>query len=429
MSSSRQNRLKIRRWIAARFPIIRRYWRLFKWRVIWPIRRMLTRAKSSISGLHVDPYQIYWMSPHAITYAIYRQIEGVPHTALVSGVIKGGTWDKNSLRVKDLEIIRSAKDRFVNGMEWEDTQYYRSHLEDISRGEQWRRCINKEDFDEYFLRFDRLYEQIRRNGYRSQSKILDPEFGYTAAPENEIAVHIDRDGHIIFCNGAHRLAIALALGIENIPVRVCIRHAKWKAFCNEILIYAEKNGGRVYQPLTHPDLQNIPSAHGEKRFEIISNHLPLNKGDLLDIGAHWGYFCHLFEELGFDCYAVESGSQNVYFLEKLRLAQDKNFKVIPQSIFTYREKTQFDVVLALNIFHHFLKRQDDYNALVSFLKRIDMNMMIFEPHHTSESPMIGAYRNYGPDEFVHFVLKHSRLNHSELIGKSEDKRPIYKLWR
>jgi hypothetical protein len=149
-------------------------------------------------------------------------------------------------------------------MEWEDTQYYRSHLEDISKGEQWRRCINKENLDEYFLGFDRLYEQIRRNGYRSQSKILDPAFGYTEAPENEIAVYIDRNGHIIFCNGAHCLAIALALGIENIPVKVCIRHAKWKAFCNEILIYAKKNGGRVYQPLTHPDLQNIPSAHGEK---------------------------------------------------------------------------------------------------------------------------------------------------------------------
>ena len=424
-----QKRLKIKHWIAARFPLAVRYARTLNWRVAKPIRRVLIQHRSRTSGLHVDAYNIYWISPRIMKHAIYRQIEGVPNTAIVAGVIKGGSWDRQTVLVQDLDIIQGAKERFIDGKDWIDTDYYRIHLEKISKGEIWRGCINKEDLDEYFRRFDRLYEQIKKDGYQPQSEILDPEFGYTAAPENEIAVHIDRDGHILFCNGAHRLAIALALGIEKIPVKVCIRHAEWEVFCNEILIHAKKNGGRTYQPLTHPDLQHIPSAHGDKRFLIIRDHIPHNKGQILDIGANWGYFCHRFEELGFNCYAVENDPQSVYFLEKLRLAQDRNFKVITQSILTYKGKTPFDIVLALNIFHHFLKRKEDYNALLSFLKRVDMDMMIFEPHNTSEPQMIGAYRNYGPDEFMHFVLKHSRLNHSELIGKAEDERPIYKLWK
>jgi len=302
-------------------------------------------------------------------------------------------------------------------------------LEKITQGEERRGCTNKEDLDEYCRRFDQLYERIKNNGYKPQSEILDLRFGGTAAPENEIAVHIDRDGRFIFCNGAHRLGIALVLGIENIPVKVCIRHANWQAFCAEIWDYARENGGKVYQPITHPDLQGIPSAHGEDRFAIIRDHLPQRKGTLLDIGANWGYFCHRFEELGFDCYAVESDPGAIYFLEKLKIAQDRKFSVIRESILTYMTGNRFDVVLALNIFHHFLKTKSNYDALIRLLERIHMETMIFEPHHTAEPQMKNAYRNYEPDEFVQFVLEHSELNRSELIGKAEDKRPIYKLWK
>jgi len=55
--------------------------------------------------------------------------------------------------------------------------------------------------------------------------------------------------------------------------------------------------------------------------------------------------------------------------------------------------------------------------------------MFFEPHHTSGKQMVGTYRNYEPEEFVEFILKHVKLNHSKLIVTSEDERPIYKLWK
>lgn len=424
-----QKRSQIRRWTVTNFPFLRRLKRIIEWRVVVPIRRASIRFQTRKSGLHVDPYQVYWISPHIMKHAIYRQINGVPNTGVVAGVTKGGSWDRQTVPVQDLPIIQGAKERFIDGKEWEDTDYYLVHLEKITKGEIWRGCINKKDLNEYFLQFDQLYERIRNNGYKPQSEILDPEFAGTDAIENEIAVHIDRDGRFIFCNGAHRLGIALALGIDKIPVKVCIRHVKWQSFCLEILNHAKDKSGEVYQPLTHPDLQIIPSHHSDERFEIIHDHLPQSKGELLDIGANWGYFCHRFEKLGFDCYAVEFDPENRYFLEKLKTAEGREFKVIAQSILDYDEKSSFDVVLALNIFHHFLKREDVHRALVDFLQRMDMSMMIFQPHHTSEPQMTEAYRNYEPDEFVQFVSKHSGFKHSELIGKAEDKRPIYKLWK
>ncbi len=421
-----QMRQRIQPRIAARFPLLIRCVRILKWRVAGPIRKALIRHKAIESGLHVDPYQVYWISPHVMKHTIYGP-DDVPNPATVSGMIKEGDWDRKTLPIEELDIVQGAKDRFTAGMDWPETEYYQSHLDRILTGEQWRGCRSKQDLDEYFTQFDRLYEKIKKNGYRPQSELREAEFGDTAPVEHEITVHIDRGGRFLFCDGRHRLAIALVLGIEKIPVKVCIRHAKWHEFCQEILTSAKSSGGKVYQPLTHPDLQNIPSAHDEDRLVIISKHLPESKGDLLDIGANWGFFCHRFEELGFNCYAVETDPETAYFLEKLRIAQDRRFTVINKSILTYTKKRRFDIVLALNIFHHFLKTKGDYDALTRFLEQMDMDAMIFEPHHTTEPQMKNAYRNYEPDEFVNFIQKHSCLNHSDLIGTAEDGRSIYKL--
>ena len=58
-----------------------------------------------------------------------------------------------------------------------------------------------------------------------------------------------------------------------------------------------------------------------------------------------------------------------------------------------------------------------------------MELMFFEPHLSNERQMMGAYKNYECEEFVDFVLSHSDLNHSKLIGKAEDERPIYMLYK
>ena len=86
----------------------------------------------------------------------------------------------------------------------------------------------------------------------------------------------------------------------------------------------------------------------------------------------------------------------------------------------------YDVILALNIVHDFLKKEDRHNKLIAMLGRMRVREMIFQSHNPDEPQMAGAYRNYSPDEFVQFILAHSCLKTAEYIGADQD-RPIYRL--
>jgi hypothetical protein len=104
--------------------------------------------------------------------------------------------------------------------------------------------------------------------------------------------------------------------------------------------------------------------------------------------------------------------------------------VIPESIFQYQdiENLYFDVVLALNIFHHFLKDKSSYLELINLFKKLNMKEMYFQPHLPNEPQMKGAYRNYSEEKFVEFILQNSKLNKAKLIGTANDGRKIYKLY-
>lgn len=191
--------------------------------------------------------------------------------------------------------------------------------------------------------------------------------------------------------------------------------------------YARRYGGKVYQPITHPDLSDVPAIHKGERFELMRSNLHYHSGTLLDIGANLGYFCHRFEDEGFHCYAVESTSSLFAILDRLRVAERREFTAIHASVFDFWEKSDFDVVLALNIFHHFLKTAETYELLIQFLKRLQTRVMFFEPHLDGEAQMQGAYRNLGETEFVRFIAQNTGLTRWEQIGRAKDGRAIYKL--
>jgi hypothetical protein len=151
----------------------------------------------------------------------------------------------------------------------------------------------------------------------------------------------------------------------------------------------------------------------------------------LDIGTHWGYFCHRFEEEGYKCFAVEQDGEHLYFMRKLRRAENREFAIISESILSFGEKTllQYDVVLALAIFHHFLKEGRSFEKLKMLLGNLNANEMFFEPHLPSDPQMAGAFVNFAPEQFVQFILENSRLTEYKLIGRCEGGRPLYKLWR
>jgi len=85
------------------------------------------------------------------------------------------------------------------------------------------------------------------------------------------------------------------------------------------------------------------------------------------------------------------------------------------------------VVLAVNVFHHFLKTKEDYQRLINWLNKLAVNEMFFEPHQYDEPHLKGSFINYREREFVDFVLANTQLNYASIIFRCDDGRNLYKL--
>ena len=197
--------------------------------------------------------------------------------------------------------------------------------------------------------------------------------------------------------------------------------------------------GKALQPLLHPDLSDVPSLWSDKRFKIIKQNLTTKKGTFLDIGAHWGYFCHKFKEIGFQCTAMEGSMRNVYFMKKLKRAERLNFNIIGKSIFDYKagedfeDDLNFDVVLALNLFNQFadIDKKDLYSKFAEIFGKIKAKEMYFQiPEHEviQRLQKTGEYKNrsFSSQELIDFVIKNTHFTHAEKIGEERD-HGIYKL--
>ncbi len=334
------------------------------------------------------------------------------------GRVLSGNWDKKVKKFEESDFFISFKQKIEEKTPWKETKYYQRVIKQITNGDFRWSCKNKEEFDQRCEGWDRLYSKIKEEGYKK---------GWH---EDEIFINIGRNGEIIFNNGRHRLTFAKLLKIDKIPVKVTVRHKKWVAFKQEISEYSQNYKNRIYEKLTHPDLVNIPSAHKGSRYSIIKENLTISQGRILDIGCHWGYFCHKFEEEGFECCCVEKSNLNLHFLKKLKKANNKKFEIISHSVFDMSKNmlVEFDVILALSVFHHFIKKENTYKKLINLLKNLKGKEMFFEPHNPEEPQMKKAYKNFINDNFAKFIVDNSHFTKFKIIGYSETGRPLYKIY-
>ena len=210
------------------------------------------------------------------------------------------------------------------------------------------------------------------------------------------------------------MCVAKFLHVPKIPVVITVRHPEWILFKQSIEKYAGVRGA-VYAPLMHMDLQNIKSYHSG-RIEIIAKHISSNHTTVLDIGAHWGYHSKYLTKLGKKCLAVEKNPKVLHFLHKLKVADEISFDIFAENIFNLKQHS-FDVVLALRIFHHFLKRKNTYNQLKHFLRTLEVKELYFQPHDIKIQKMPNAYKNFDTKEFLNFILYNSCLNSYQVIGE------------
>jgi 2-polyprenyl-3-methyl-5-hydroxy-6-metoxy-1,4-benzoquinol methylase len=197
-------------------------------------------------------------------------------------------------------------------------------------------------------------------------------------------------------------------------------------FRQKIVNYAVTHGGVLYSPILHPDLADLPYTHGADRFEVMRPYIPASAKTVLDIGAHWGYWSHVFEDLGMSVTTVESSTEAIYFLNEIKRLTGKKFTVVSGDVLDMTFPPQ-DIVLALNIFHHFLKKKPLYERFQAFLRRLDCKMMIYQAHDMGEGQMRNAYKNFSGEQMCQFIVANTALTNFEEVG-STVKRKVYRIW-
>ncbi len=182
------------------------------------------------------------------------------------GEIRDGDWDRPAGKFEERALVQALQTRFEDGKEWDEIEYVNRALETVrSGGSTWNGCRSPEDVRDRYEHLDRLYETIRNHGYQSQATLHDTDpkslllSGSFDRSRTDIAVHIARDGEFRFVDGNHRLAIAKILGLDEVPVRVVVRHQQWQAYRETIERTSDpaQLDDRVIRHRDHADVEHL----------------------------------------------------------------------------------------------------------------------------------------------------------------------------
>lgn len=343
------------------------------------------------------------------------------------GTVQAGDWDLDGVPVKEYDqVYQILAAHLQQRKPFAEIPEFQEKCAAIEQGQLVDSSTTPAEYLARWQNITALYEDIKKNGYKTQVELASDN------PLDEIRVQIGRHGEILFEEGLHRLAIALNLGLPAVPVLITRRHSDWAALRTAVMKIVIQRGF-IHQPFDHPDLDSLPliygndlaeqAWYGHDRWQLISDSLPVTNGTVLDIGAYFGYFDHRLEGLGFDCIAVEPDPENLDVLNLYRTMNERKFTVWATSIFEIK-RFEFDIVLALNIFHHLVRTKRDYTCLVDFLHHLRCRALYFEPDNNAG---VKAYRQFNDNEFVEFVQEHTGLTESHFLGQTKEGRPLYLL--
>lgn len=381
-----------------------------------------------IGTLRKDDLSLLYVSPASIQSTINQFDATLTGNAVWHiGSVSAGDWDLLGVPVKEhdqvFEILAAHIDQ---NNPFNEIPQFQARVYQIEQGKIVDSCTTPAEYHQRWQDIVTLYKTIQNDGYKTQAELGSNN------PLDEIRVQIGRKGDFLFEEGLHRLAIAQHLQLPLIPVLVTRRHADWNALRSAVLKIVIQRGF-IHQPFDHPDLDSLPqlygnemaatARYGHERWRLISHSLPIQNGTVLDIGAYFGYFDHRLENLGFRCIALEPDRENLEVLRLYKTMFRKKFEIWPESLFDIKS-FEFDIVLALNIFHHLVRTKFDYESLVDFLSQLKCQALYLEP---DANKSLDAYRHFSDLEFVHFVQKYTGLKNSQFLGTAEEGRPVYLL--
>ncbi len=194
--------------------------------------------------LQINPFAIYWIAPSKITRHTGREYPFWEDGRDLIGKVENGEWDKRPPRKGDYSV------------QFEDRTYYKAakmYFEndiDINNDEFWEERFQKDmgKIKNHVKRINNLISIIKNEGYLTQGELGNYPHDKLFRHFNEITVDIARDGEFLFVNSSHRLAAAKIVGLDKVPVTVCVRHKRW---------VKKLEHSPEHLPEDHPDVQNV----------------------------------------------------------------------------------------------------------------------------------------------------------------------------
>lgn len=405
----------------------------FVYLIKWNLENRVLKLKTQFKYGKLDFNKICWVDPQKIQYYVSHHKYNKWNS---KSRILNSDWDLAEKRFEDIGRVKAMEERFKEGKKWEEIEFYHYVVDLLSKGMIWG-YKNKKDWDDNLKNIELLYENIKKNGYKSKNELYSYKKFYGKLVNlklnkkvlDDVSLAISRDGHFLFVNGRHRLKIAQLLNIPKISSVIVLRHEKWMNFRKNIIDFSRKyQNGKLHYQLTHPDLKDIPFKYGPRCYSLIKENLSFSDGSLLEFGENLGYFCHKFEEDGFNCYTVAQSQIYLYFLKKLKKANQKKFNVIPKSIFEYEknEDLKFEVVIFIDLFNCFIEGKNNHSNLIRLLKRLNIKDLFAIVPNPKTHRNRKWYRDFSLDQFINFIIENSCLKRAQYIGEIEERQLLYK---
>lgn len=133
------------------------------------------------------------------------------------------SWPEGQPEHLDRAIsIRACVDHWRDGIPWEKTGIYDVMMDEIQRNGKVDRLRTLDDVKTRYAQLDELFQEIRATGRLSTREELIPG---NFREEGGILINIGPDGRPYFGRkGNHRLAMAIAAGLDYVPAQLGIIH-------------------------------------------------------------------------------------------------------------------------------------------------------------------------------------------------------------
>jgi len=202
---------------------------------------------SAIGTSIANPHKIIWVRPDDVVFKTCCDHDLRPND------VKPGDWDLERVLVDDSAKYRSIRQRYVEGVSWEETELFKDYAARLRAGEVIRGADSLLKLKrQYEAKVDPLFRDFCARGFLI-------ERDKSGRPKNLPHVHISRDGQILFgTKGNHRLSMAKLLSLKSFPCQVWTRHSEWQTIRDTIASDGADSFLKRHQELRrHPDLIDL----------------------------------------------------------------------------------------------------------------------------------------------------------------------------